>query len=173
MYRWSILQEASSSSRSIGTIISDYATGQIIEIIEGRAYQNIAEVLKKVKHRVRLKIKWVSVDPDYSGLYLKIVHQYFHQAKIVLDKFHLISQLNKAIDIIRKDEQMVQEGKGRRILKNSRWLFLYGQENLSEPQIQRLHTITDLNRNLYQAYLLKEEFRSIMNELNGENGQML
>jgi len=151
------------------TIISDYATGQIIEIIEGRAYQNVAKVLKKIKRRVRLKIKWVSV--DLWKPYLKIVRQYFPKAKIVLDKFHLIGQLNKAIDIIRKDEQMVQEGNGRRILKNSRWLFLYGQENLSEPQIQRLHTITDLNRNLYQAYLLKEEFRSIMNELNGENGQ--
>ena len=151
------------------TIISDYATGQIIEIVEGRAYQNVAKVLKKIKRRFRLKVKWVSV--DLWKPYLKIVRQYFPKARIVLDKFHLIGQLNKAIDIIRKDEQMVQEGSGRRILKNSRWLFLYGRENLNESQVQRLHTITELNHNLFEAYLLKEEFRSIMNELNGEHGQ--
>jgi len=151
------------------TIISDYETGMIIEIIEGRAYQNIAKVLKKVKRRVRLKVKWVSV--DLWKPYLKIAHQYFPNAQIVLDKFHLIGQLNKAIDVIRKDEQMLQEGGGRRILKNSRWLFLYGYENLKSSQINRLQHILELNQNLYKAYLLKEEFRSIMNELRENKGQ--
>jgi len=103
--------------------------------------------------------------------YLKIVRQYFPKARIVLDKFHLIGQLNKAIDTIRKDEQMVQEGAGRRILKNSRWLFLYGQENLKESQVEKLHILLDLNQNLYQSYLLKEEFRSILNELSGNDGR--
>lgn len=103
--------------------------------------------------------------------YLKIVRQYFPKAQIVLDKFHLIRLLNKAIDTIRKDEQMIQEGNGRRILKNSPWLFLYGQENLKESQRKRLTSIIELNHNLYQAYLLKEEFRSIVNELSGQDGQ--
>ena len=125
----------------------------------------MSSVLKKIRRRLRLKIKWVSV--DLWKTYLKIVRQYFPQAQIVLDKFHLVGQLNKAIDTIRKDKQMVQEGKNRRLLKNSRWLFLYGRENLKESQTQRLHTLLDLNRNLYQAYLLKEEFRSILNELSG------
>lgn len=49
------------------TIISDYFTGQIIEIIEGRfpkgppAYKKVASVLKKIKRKLRLKIKWVSL----------------------------------------------------------------------------------------------------------------
>lgn len=150
------------------TIISDYETGQIVEIIEGRAYQNIAKVLKKIKRQIRLKVKWVSV--DLWKPYLKIVRQYFPVAKIVIDKFHLIKQINKAIDTIRKDEQMLYEGKGRRILKNSRWLFLYGYENLKSSQINRLQQIFELNQNLYKAYLLKEEFRSIMNELSETEG---
>lgn len=164
------------------TIISDYFTGQIIEIIEGRfpkgppAYKKVASVLKKIKRKLRLKIKWVSLershwDVDLWKPYLKIVRQYFPKAQIVLDKFHLIRQLNKAIDTIRKDEQMIQEGNGRRILKNSPWLFLYGQENLKESQRKRLTSIIELNHNLYQAYLLKEEFRSIVNELSGQDGQ--
>ncbi len=150
------------------TIISDYATGQIIEIIEGRSYRKVASVLKKIKRRLRLKIKWFSV--DLWKPYLKIVHQYFPNAKIVLDKFHLIGQLNKAIDTIRKDEQMAQEKEDHRILKNSRWLFLYGNENLKLAQLDRLQQILELNQNLYTAYLLKEEFRSIMNELSESHG---
>jgi len=160
------------------TIISDYDTGQIVEIIEGRSYRNVASVLKKIKRHFRLKIKWVSVDflPalwEQVGWkpYLKIVRQYFPNAQIVLDKFHLIGQLNKAIDTIRKDEQMLQEGEGRRILKNSRWLFLYGNENLKLAQLDGLQQILELNQNLYKAYLLKEEFRSIMNELDEVEGQ--
>jgi len=151
------------------TIISNYTTGQIIDIIEWRSYEKVARVLKKVKRHLRKKIKWVSI--DMWKPYLKIARQYFPLAQIVLDKFHLFGQLNKTIDTIRKDEQMVQEGNGRRILKNSCWLFLYGQENLKESQIKRLTQITELNQNLYQAYLLNEEFRSILNSLTGQEGQ--
>ncbi|HPC35788.1 MAG TPA: transposase [Candidatus Marinimicrobia bacterium] len=63
---------------------------------EGRSYQNIAIVLKRIKRKARLKIKWVSVDflpalREQAGWkpYLKIVHQYFPNAQIILDKFHL------------------------------------------------------------------------------------
>lgn len=147
-----------------------------MEIIEGRAYSNVASVLKKIKRSTRAKIKWVSV--DLWKPYLKVVRHCFPKAQIVLDKFHLMGQLNKAIDTIRKDEQMILEGNGRPTFKNSRlpagqagWLFLYGQENLNESQIQRLHKIIEDNHNLYQVYFLKEEFRSIMNGLTGEDGQ--
>ena len=150
------------------TIISDYENGKIVEIIEGRSYRNVASVLKRIKRHFRLKIKWVSV--DLWKPYLKIIRQYFPKARIVLDKFHLIGQLNKAIDTIRKDEQMTQEKEDHRILKNSRWLFLYGNENLKLAQLDRLQQILELNQNLYKAYLLKEEFRSIMNELSESGG---
>lgn len=130
-----------------------------------RCYKN----QKKIKRCTRAKIKWVSV--DLCKPYLKVVRNYFPEARVVLDKFHLMGQLNQAIDTIRKDEQMILEGNGRRTLKNSRWLFLYGQENLNESQIQRLHNNMEDNHRLYQAYLLKEEFRSIMNGLTGKDGQ--
>jgi len=60
------------------TIIGDQATGQIIEITEGRFYKNVAKVLKKIRRRVRLQIKWVSV--DLWKPYLKIVRRYFPKA---------------------------------------------------------------------------------------------
>lgn len=37
---------------------------------------------------------------------------------------------------------------------------------------ERLNNIINLNQNLYQAYLLKEEFRSIMNELSEMERQL-
>ncbi|MDD5581770.1 MAG: transposase, partial [Candidatus Marinimicrobia bacterium] len=37
---------------------------------------------------------------------------------------------------------------------------------------ERLNNIINLNQNLYQAYLLKEEFRSIMNELSETERQL-
>jgi len=42
--------------------------------------------------------------------YLMIIHHCFPNAQIVLDKFKLIGQFNKAIDPIRKDEQNLKEG---------------------------------------------------------------
>ena len=60
------------------TTVSDYDTGQIIEIIEGRSYQKVAKALKKIKCRLRLKLKWISV--YLWKPYLKIVRHYFLNA---------------------------------------------------------------------------------------------
>lgn len=43
------------------TIINYHTSDKIIEIIEGIAYKNVSEFLKKIKRRIRLKIKWISV----------------------------------------------------------------------------------------------------------------
>jgi len=152
------------------TIISDLNSGEILEIVKTRRYKPVAEVIKKIPLKSRRKVRWVST--DMWKAYLKVAAKLFPNAEVVLDKFHLVRHLNEAVDQVRKEEQNKLEKSESKYLKNSRWLFLYGQEKLDKEQIQKLEEITRQNARLYEAYLLKERFRSVINQLKGRDGKI-
>lgn len=96
---------------------------------------------------------------DMWPAYLKVIRLRAAKAIQILDRFHIMSMINKAIDRIRADE--VRELKSTRcepVLTNSRWLFLKRRENLSEGQHEKLADLLRYNLRIVRAYLLKESF---------------
>ena len=71
--------------------------------------------------------------------YLNVVKEKAEQALLILDRFHIVSALNKAIDKVRAGEhRQMQEDGHEPILKNSRWCLLKRKENLTEKQEEKL-----------------------------------
>ena len=96
---------------------------------------------------------------DMWSPYLKVVRLRAAQAVQILDRFHVASMINKAIDRIRSEEARELKRRGHRpVLLNSRWLFLRRQENLSEAQHEKLGELLKNNLKIIRAYLLKEGF---------------
>jgi Transposase and inactivated derivatives len=96
---------------------------------------------------------------DMWPAYLKVIRLRAAKVIQILDRFHIVSMINKAIDRIRADE--VRELKSTRcepVLTNSRWLFLKRRENLSEGQHEKLADLLRYNLRIVRAYLLKEGF---------------
>lgn len=96
---------------------------------------------------------------DMWPAYLKVIRLRAAKVIQILDRFHIMSMINKAIDRIRADE--VRELKSTRcepVLTNSRWLFLKRRENLSEGQHEKLADLLRYNLRIVRAYLLKEGF---------------
>ena len=59
--------------------------------------------------------------------YLKVIKERANQAIHILDRFHIIQMLNKAIDKVRASEYKKMEEDGYEpILKKSRWCLLPG-----------------------------------------------
>ena len=78
----------------------------------------------------------------------------------ILDRFHIVAHLNKAIDEVRAGEARELKAKGYEpVLKNSRWWFLKRTENLSVKQAEKLADVPRYNLRTVRAYLLKEEFQ--------------
>jgi transposase len=97
---------------------------------------------------------------DMWQAYLKVVKKKASQALHVLDRFHIVSHLNQAVDEVRSQEAKELKKQGNEVLlKRSRWLFLKRAENLKEKQVERLAEIVKHNLRTVRAYLLKEEFQ--------------
>lgn len=92
--------------------------------------------------------------------YLKVVARKAATAAHVLDRFHIMSLLSKAIDQIRAEEvKALKAGGYQPLLTRARWLLLKRPENLSEKQEPRLAELLRYNLRSVRAYLLKEDFQ--------------
>ncbi len=78
----------------------------------------------------------------------------------VLDRFHIVAKMNKALDEVRAQESRALAAKGYEpVLKHTRWLLLKRPENLSEKQEPKLAELVQYNLRSVRAYLLKEDFQ--------------
>jgi transposase len=100
------------------------------------------------------------VASDMWKPYLRVIAKKAGQAVHVLDRFHIMSHLSKAIDEVRASEvKALKAGGYEPVLKDSRWLLLKRPENLSEKQEIRLAELVQYNLKTVRAYLLKEDFQ--------------
>lgn len=107
------------------------------------------ENAKKLKH----------ICSDMWKPYINVIKKKAPQALHILDRFHIVSMMNKAIDEVRAGErrQLQQDGY-EPILKKTRWCLLKRKENLTEKQEATLNKLVKYNLKSVRAYLLKEDF---------------
>jgi transposase len=92
--------------------------------------------------------------------YLLVVAEKAGQALNILDRFHIMSHMNKAIDKVRATEMKTLKAKGKQVqLTGSRWCLLKRPWNCTEKQVVKLKELLAINLKTIRAYLLKEDFQ--------------
>ena len=92
--------------------------------------------------------------------YLRIVAEMAGQALNILDRFHIMCHMNKAIDKVRATEAKSLKAQGKEpVLTGSRWCLLKRPENRTEKQTAKLQELLAINLKTIRAYLLKEDFQ--------------
>ena len=92
--------------------------------------------------------------------YLEVIARRLPGAVHVLDRFHIVAKLSKAIDEVRATEakRLLRDG-FEPVLKHSRWCLLKNPGNLTDKQVTKLSDLLRYNLKTVRAYLLKEEFQ--------------
>ena len=69
----------------------------------------------------------------WQARHLKLIRENCSEALHILDRFHIVANMNKALDQIRAEEtgRMKREGRDT-VLRKSRWLLLRRSENLGD-----------------------------------------
>lgn len=124
-----------------------------------------------------------TVNTDMSKSYIPAVKRCLPHAKIIIDKFHLLSELNRDIEIVRRqmlnrmkekenkiNQHMIftkKNTKYKELLNTKekhaiRWAVIKRPGNLTDYQSRILKKLEQWNMPLYKAYLLKEQFYSLL-----------
>lgn len=92
--------------------------------------------------------------------YLKVIAKKAPQAIHVLDRFHIMAKMNKAIDQVRAAEaKRLEEDGYEPVLKHSRWCLLKREENLTEKQAVKLSELLQYNLQSVRGRLMREDFQ--------------
>ena len=131
---------------------------RLLWIAEDRREETLQRFFDWFGHDRAEQIRFVC--SDMWPAYLKVIRLRAPKAVHILDRFHIASMINKAIDRIRAEEVRELKKEGRQaVLTNSRWLFLKRAQNLSEDQHEKLKELLRINLRIVRGYLLKESFQ--------------
>jgi transposase len=93
---------------------------------------------------------------------LQVIREKCSQALHILDRFHIVAKMNKALDEVRAAEAREMARAGHEpLLKKTRWCVLKRQHNLTPQQQFRLRDLLRYNLRTVRAYLLKEDFQQL------------
>ncbi|WP_051305739.1 ISL3 family transposase [Desulfogranum mediterraneum] len=96
---------------------------------------------------------------DMWKAYISVIADRLANAVHVLDRFHIVMNLNKAVDNVRRAEVKKLKNDGKpAYLKNSRWLFLKKKKRVRGKSRTRLRELLGMNLRTVKAYLFKEDF---------------
>ncbi len=140
-------------------VLSDIDRRCILDILPERSKEALEAWIDRFDESQKRSIRYVSI--DMWGPYRYAVANKLPKARIVVDRFHVMKQLNSRINTIRKKYQRTADEPTQKVLKRSRWLLLKNRQDLTEKDEEKLKRILDACPELRTVYLQKEEFRFI------------
>lgn len=136
----------------------DQGCRRLLWIGEHRKVQTMLGFFRWLGPAGRSRLRFVC--SDMWKPYIDVIARRARGALNILDRFHIMAHLSKAIDEVRAEEarQMRRDGY-EPILKKTRWCLLKRPENLTEKQEVTLKDLLAYNLRSVRAYLLKEDFQ--------------
>jgi transposase len=123
-----------------------------------RTIETFEKFFTMIGPELSFKIEFVC--SDMWKPYLRVVAKKAGHVIHVLDRFHIMVHLNKAIDQVRAQEARALKARGLApILTRTRWLLLKRPANVTDAELPRLVDLLHYNLRAVRSYLLREEFQ--------------
>ena len=139
-------------------ILTDAENYRLFDILPNRSMVYIMQYLQEFKNKNDVKY----VVMDMNQVYRDLMHSYFPNATIVIDKFHVVRYVTWALENVRKRIQKQLHPDKRKYFKRSRRILLSHQNKLSEENLTALEVMLQQSPDLATAYHLKELFYKFM-----------
>jgi transposase len=138
------------------SVFGDMDEREVVFATPGKDEATISRFEEELtKHNANAE-KITAVSMDMSPAFISGAKKHLKNAKITFDKFHIVKQLNEAIDEIRRNETALNP-----CLKGSRYIWLKNPSNLTARQQNDLKTLSKENKKLAKAYQMKLTLQDI------------
>jgi transposase len=138
-------------------VITNIENNTVVELLANRNKETIIKYLSNLNGKQHIQY----VTMDMWRPYRDAVEDVLPQAKIVIDKFHVVKMANEALERVRKSLRESLTLKQRRGLMHDRFVLLKRESDLDDKEKTRLLTWLETYPELGLAYRLKEDFFKI------------
>ena len=131
---------------------------QVLHLGDGRGADGLDEFWHRLGKEGCQRIKAVSMDMHQP--YVNSTRKHCFNAEIVFDPFHLMKMMNQTINEVRKMELAYGNATIREALRETRQLWLWGEENLPPKHAERFDELKKSSLKTARAWRLKEIWRT-------------
>ena len=128
---------------------------------QGRKQESLDEYWKQLSPEQLEGIEAVAMDMWEPYVLSTTAHVPDGAKKIVHDPFHMMKHMNDAVNDVRKAEHRALRAEGDDRLEGTRWLWLYGAENIPESQQPAFERLKFSHLRTARAWALKETLRNL------------
>lgn len=144
------------------TIVCDLERRTVEHVAEDRRAESLAPFFAGLTPAQRDAIDAVAM--DMWDPYIKATREGLTDgaARVVFDRFHIMQEMNTAVDLVRKQEhRTLRRTEGDSVLTGSKYLWLYSRERLPEKHAQRFQDLQALELKVGRAWAIKEALRTL------------
>src|SRR5690606_20497450 len=144
----------------------DQGQRRLLHVSAGRSVKSLLRFFHMLKREGRRteqnligSIRFVC--SDMWRAYLKVIPKNVPGSLHILDRFHIVANLKKALDQVRAEEARQLAREGWDVLKGSRWLLLRRRKRLNGKRRWKLRQLMQWNLRTVRAYILEEAFQAL------------
>jgi transposase len=141
--------------QSFVLILSNLDTGDVLDVLSKRTKQKLRERLEQLSPEQRAQIQEVSL--DMWEPYVDVCEGLLPNARITVDRFHVMQALNKEL----KDLKNREKKQHPNALQGAHYALLKNQDDLTPRQQEALDRVYQTSPTLKMAHRLKEGVRHI------------
>jgi transposase len=146
------------------TVFADLEKGRVLFGVEGKDAGVWARFVEDLGAHNGHPHAITHVSMDMSPAYQNGVAEYCRNARVVFDKYHVIANVNAAVDQARKMESSWGTDPARHDLQKSLWLWRKNPQNLGPEQRERLERLRSRRLWTAKAYQMRLALQEIYNE---------
>lgn len=150
--------KGNAGSQKFQAILTDAEHHRLFDILPSRSQTSLMRYFQQFPNRKKVAYFVMDMNQVYRDLAL----EYFPNAKLVIDKFHVVRYVTWALENVRKRIQKQMHPSKRRYFKRSRRLLLTHRKKLNEEGVLALEVMLQQAPDLATAYHLKELFYEFM-----------
>lgn len=163
------VDEHSFSGRDLKITIGEINHKKVLAVLKDDRQETLRRYFKSLPDEAKSRVKEVCIDMKSS--YLTVLEETLPHSKIVLDRFHVVKEMVRQVEEMRKIMQTNGRIGDKRM---NRFLFAKNREDLRPDERQRLKKIFENCRKfpaLQNAYFVKEKVREIYQARNQKEAE--
>ncbi len=141
----------------------DHTNRRVLDVLEGRDKDLIANYLRDNKGGLFAQLKEVTTDM-WDG-YVNAAEEVFGESiRVTIDRFHVVKNFQEQLTEARREIQRGLDKGQAKQLKGTRWLWQTNPENLSDEQRQQLEGLKERFPRLKQLVEQRESLRAVFED---------
>jgi transposase len=164
-------EKAIGAGQSYATLVYDIENSHVVELSEGRSMAALLKCLGGYTPRQMAQVEAAAL--DMCEPYIQLLKNVLPNAhtKLVFDHYHIMAHMTKAVDRVRREENQVMRPQGDERLVGTKYMWLYGKENLPEKYQADFEMLRQSTLKTARAWAIKESLRGLWNCDDLEGGQ--